>query len=203
MANSDGQRIRRIGLRQLRKMQNGFDHLLHLTFFSASVSDDGLFYLERGVFENGNMATCRGQYCNPPYMTLLNQAFYILPIEDVFYGDDVRRYPPDNLQQLIIYGDQTGRERTLPGRPDFPSYNFNKIISSLFNRAVAGNATAGVNTQDSQFYRSRKKSIIGSIFPLYHQLCQSWHKHSAHHHYLPFFPEVLASAQPSLLPASP
>ncbi len=107
LADGHGQRVGRIGRRQLRKFQDSPDHRLDLPFFRPSVPDNRFFDLQGTVFEYRQAAVRPGQDRHAPNMTLFDQAADILPEKYILDRQGLRVRSAYHINDSITDGLKT------------------------------------------------------------------------------------------------
>ncbi|EKD21894.1 MAG: hypothetical protein ACD_87C00279G0001 [uncultured bacterium] len=82
-----------------------------------------------------------------PDVTLPDQTFDVLPVEDLFDGQRLRRRLPYRLQESVVDGLQTEGKGSPLTRLDFPVSDVTKTAPGLLDHTIACHLTARIYAQ--------------------------------------------------------
>jgi len=118
VADGNCKGVRGVLRRKGRHPENRLDHPLNLYLFRPAVTDNRFFYLQGRVLIHGQVILGSGQEDNAPCVSLLYQALHVLPVENIFHGNDIGLRFSDQGRQVFVGLQQPLRHPLVPGKPD-------------------------------------------------------------------------------------
>ena len=90
-----------VGLRDGGKLQDAFDHNLHLFFFGATIAGQGLFHLERSILEESNAQGLKRQENGAAGLTDGDDRFLIFEEKYLLHRCLVGSVPCGNFSEVF------------------------------------------------------------------------------------------------------
>jgi hypothetical protein len=148
MADRHSEGVRSILLGNLRKIQQDFEHLLHLILGCPAVPDNRLLYLERGIFEDRQPGIDAGYDGRSARLPEFQRTLDIGGEEDVFHGNGIWSVVLDDLSQPTVNFLQSQGEVFVAVGMDGAVINMDQSVPVLVDNAITGDPRTGINAEN-------------------------------------------------------
>ena len=202
-ANGDRQGIRRIIRRRfLFQAQQSLCHISNLFFRCLTIPHYSLLHLQWRQFQQGRRIIFHRQQNDAAGLADRHCSRYIAVEKQFFHPDDIRPTFPNQFVDPFINDLQSFGPPHRWSGPDYPESGPMQRIPVQFNKSVAANRVARIDSHGQQnavpLYECRKMQIT-RLHP--HPAHRSFHKHSEHHPALPRHPPIASAWLRHRLPA--
>jgi len=163
MAQRHAQGIARIGLELAGKIQQYFDHVLHLYLVRAALADDGLLDLAGGVFMHRQARHQHRAEGSPSGLAEFQRGVGVLVHEHLLNRQFIGFILADDIDNAVVnLLEPVGKGVGLGA--DATTGHQHRTLGCGVNQAVAGGAGAWVDAEDAgQAIFSRISSLMSAL----------------------------------------